>query len=266
MNTQLRHVDLGDCDLEIESVIAMATVLSQNQRLRSVVLNRPLFFTHQEEGPVHMGLMLKANNNLTELHLAKFDIRDFGVERLCDGLYGNYSLKYLNISSNRLSRDGAKTLAKLLRHNTPLEVLDIGNNRIEAQGVSDIASSLAASNTKLKALVVTSNSISGAGLVSIAASMLVNKTLTNLYIWGNDIADVRACSAFGQLMTSERLLEKNTDVRPYVVNGRVHLAEVSHGLRRFYYWTPTHGPDVHGYTGPETYPCSVGDGFTEPGV
>lgn len=33
----------------------------------------------------------------------------------------------------------------------------------------------------------------------------------------------------------------NTDVEPFVVDGHVYLAEVSNGLKKHYYWTPTYG-------------------------
>lgn len=246
INGKLRELDLGDCDLGTECVIAMATVLSQNKQLRAINLNRPLFFSKQEECLVHLGKTLKVNSVLKELHIEKFDLQDFGVERLCDGLRENYTLAYLNLRCNRVTRDGALTLSKLLRQNTPLEILDLGFNRIEQDGAMYLSSALSTFNTNLKALVLVSNKIEGDGIVSLAAMMNVNTTLTNIYVWGNDL-DENACESFGQLIRTGRLSTKNTDVKPYVVDGRTYLAEFSHGLRRFYYWTPTYGPDVVGY-------------------
>jgi Ran GTPase-activating protein (RanGAP) involved in mRNA processing and transport len=246
INGKLRELDLGDCDLGTESVIGMATVLSQNKQLRAMNLNRPLFFSMQEECAVHLGRTLKVNAVLRELHLEKFDLKDFGVERLCDGLKENYTLVYLNLRCNRITRDGALTLSTLLRRNTPLEILDLGFNRIELDGAMYLSSALSSSNTNLKALVVVSNCIAGDGIVSLAAMMNVNTSLSNIYIWGNTL-DHNACESFGQLIQTGRLSGKNTDVRPYEVDGRTYLSELSHGLRRFYYWTPTYGPDVVGY-------------------
>lgn len=40
-----------------------------------------------------------------------------------------------------------------------------------------------------------------------------------------------------------RLRPDDTDVQPYEVDGRVYLSEVSNGLKRHYYWTPTYGED-----------------------
>ena len=49
--------------------------------------------------------------------------------------------------------------------------------------------------------------------------------------------------AFSELMASGRLAPGHTDVSPYEVDGCVRLAEVFHGLRRHYYWTPSEGGD-----------------------
>lgn len=50
--------------------------------------------------------------------------------------------------------------------------------------------------------------------------------------------------AFAELLESGRLKPTGTDVEPYTVDGRVYLAELSHGLKRHYYWTPSYGdPD-----------------------
>lgn len=49
-----------------------------------------------------------------------------------------------------------------------------------------------------------------------------------------------------------RLKPDNTDVEPFVVDGRVYLAEVSNGLKKHYYWTSTSG---------ESYDHSSNAGF-----
>lgn len=231
INSKLRQLDLGDTDLGTESIIALSTVLGQNKHLRSINMNRPILFSQQEETTVHISKMLKINHNLRELHISKCDIGDFGVERLCDGLTDNYSLVYLDLSCNKITRDGAKTLSALLRKNTPLEILDLGHNRIEDDGAQHISEALAVYNSSLKALVISYNSINGKGLVLIAHAMFSNSSLSNIYIWGNNLEKL-ACDAFKSLIDSKRLLQKNTDVRPYEVDGINRLAEMSHGLRR----------------------------------
>ena len=45
-------------------------------------------------------------------------------------------------------------------------------------------------------------------------------------------------------MKSDRLLPRNTDVRPYVVDGVIHLAELNHHIHRHYYYAGIYGDDV----------------------
>ncbi|KAM7437686.1 Leucine rich repeat-containing protein 34 [Porites harrisoni] len=228
VNTMLEELDLGETDLEIESVIAMATVLNYNNTLKSINLNRPLLRTRQEEPTVHLARMLKVNVRLREIHLAHYDMRDFGAERLKENLFDNLNLTHLDLRSNNITRDGAKQLALLLKANTPLEVLNLAYNRIEDDGAVALAEAVAAYNTNLTTLVICSNNIASEGLCAVARAMRSNGSLHALYIWGNKLEEP-ACKAFQDLLNGPvpRLDPTNTDVEPYVVDGIVYLARLS---------------------------------------
>uniref|UniRef100_A0A8I3PEN9 Leucine rich repeat containing 34 n=1 Tax=Canis lupus familiaris TaxID=9615 RepID=A0A8I3PEN9_CANLF len=208
INSSLEKLDLGDCDLE--------------------------------ESTVHLGHMLKENHCLVELHMCKHNIKNCGIKQLCDALYLNGSLRYLDVSCNKITRDGMVYLADVLKTNTTLEVLDLSFNRIENAGAKYLSETLASHNRSLKALSVVSNNIEGEGLVALSQSMKINPTLSNVYIWGNKF-DEATCVAYSELMQMGRLKPDNTDVEAFVVDGHVYLAEVSNGLKKHYYWRPTYG-------------------------
>jgi len=170
----------------------------------------------------------------------KHDMRDFGVIRLSENLFENNTLTHLNLSCNRITRDGAKELARLLKADTALESLDLGYNRLEDDGAVYLAEALGTYNARLKSLVLISNNISGKGLCAIADCMKRNSSMDQVYIWGNNLEE-SACIAFAGLMNTGRLEEKNTDVKPYVVDGVTKMSELSHGIRRWYYWGPCYG-------------------------
>ncbi|XP_075273495.1 leucine-rich repeat-containing protein 34 isoform X3 [Opisthocomus hoazin] len=227
----------------------MATFLQENATLRYLNLMFNNIGTSgteliaralHEETTVHIALMLKNNSSLVELHLCKHEMKNFGVERLCEALYENSSLRYLDLGCNKITRDGVKFLAELLKRNRTLEILDLGANRIEDDGATDLSEALALYNRTLQALSVVSNNVSGQGLVALSDAMKTNTELSYIYIWGNNF-DEATCTAFSELIKTGRLKPNCTDVEPYEVDGHVHLAELSHGLRKHYYWTPSCG-------------------------
>ncbi|XP_028699671.2 leucine-rich repeat-containing protein 34 isoform X3 [Macaca mulatta] len=219
INSSLEKLDLGDCDLE--------------------------------ESTVHIGRMLKENHCLVVLHMCKHDIKNSGIQQLCDALYLNSSLRYLDVSCNKITHDGMVYLADVLKSNTTLEVIDLSFNRIENAGANYLSETLTSHNRSLKALSVVSNNIEGEGLVALSQSMKTNLTFSHIYIWGNKF-DEATCVAYSDLIQMGRLKPDNTDVEPFVVDGRVYLAEVSNGLKKHYYWTSTSG---------ESYDHSSNAGF-----
>ncbi|XP_015684715.1 leucine-rich repeat-containing protein 34 isoform X2 [Protobothrops mucrosquamatus] len=243
VNNTIQKLDFADCDLGTQSIIALATVLNHNESIKALNLNRPILYSEEEETTVHIASMLKVNCTLVELHLCKHGMKNFGIERLCDALYDNSTLRYLDLSCNKISRDGMKFLGRLLKQNSTLEIVDLNFNRIEDDGAFYLSDALATHNRTLQALAVTYNNISGPGLVALSDAMKTNPVLSYIYIWGNKF-DEAACVAFAELLQSGRLKPTGTDVEPYEVDGRIYLAEVSHGLKRHYYWTPSYGePD-----------------------
>ncbi|XP_060073757.1 leucine-rich repeat-containing protein 34-like [Ylistrum balloti] len=243
VNKTLEALDLGDTDLTIEAVIALPTVLYRNSTLKALNVNRPLLFSCQEETTVHFAKMLKVNTSLEELHLQKYDMRDFGVTRLAENLMENMTFTYLNLSCNRITRDGTKELAKVLKNNTSIKVLDLGFNRLEDDGALHLAEAIATYNTTLETLVVASNNIGNKGLCALADAMKTNTTLSSIFIWGNTLEEP-ACIAFASLLETGRLKPENTDVQAYVVDGVTKLCEQSNQIRRHYYWAPNYGSDV----------------------
>ncbi|XP_064241277.1 leucine-rich repeat-containing protein 34 isoform X2 [Passer domesticus] len=237
INSTLEKLDLGDCDVGLQCLVATAIALTQNKSLKAINLNRPLLSSQQEETTVHIARMLRSNSSLVELHLGKHEMKNFGVERLCDALYENSSLRYLDLSCNNIICDGVKFLGELLKRNQTLEILDLGANRIEDVGAIYLSEALATRNRTLKALSVVSNNITDKGLVALAQAMHSNMTLSHIYIWGNKL-DRSTCVAISELIAVGRLQLECTDVAPYEVDGQVLLAELSHGLARHRYWSP----------------------------
>ncbi|XP_053513527.1 leucine-rich repeat-containing protein 34 isoform X5 [Artibeus jamaicensis] len=195
INLSLEKLDLGDCDLGMQSVIAFSTALTQNQTIKGINLNRPILYGEQA--------------------------RKSGLD----------PVGKLHLGDRKMSKNVVPTLKA-----SPCSL----TSSIENVGAQKLSETLASHNRSLKALSVVSNSIEGEGLVALSQSMKTNTTLSNIYIWGNKF-DEATCVAYSDLIQTGRLKPDNTDVEPYVVDGHAYLAEVSNGLKKYYYWTPTYG-------------------------
>jgi hypothetical protein len=68
-------------------------------------------------------------------------------------------------------------------------------------------------------------------------------TLTHIFIWGNHFEEP-ACIAVKSCLDKKRLEPDNTDVRPYIVDNKTYLCEITNGIDQFYYWQPTYGQNV----------------------
>uniref|UniRef100_A0A3P8S388 Leucine rich repeat containing 34 n=1 Tax=Amphiprion percula TaxID=161767 RepID=A0A3P8S388_AMPPE len=228
VNNTLQELQLDDCDLATQSVIALSIVLKSNKVLRCLDISRPLLFSLQEDWVIHFSEMLAVNGSLLELHLGKMEMTDSGMERLTEGLKLNQSLCYLDLRCNRVTRDGVRRLAEVLKKNSALEVINLSANRIEDEGAAYLSDAIASPGCILKELSVSSNNIRTDGLLSLVQAMKTNSTLTHIYIWGNHLEE----PAFRELISSSRLPPEQTDVSAYEVDGRVFLAQVSNSLRK----------------------------------
>ncbi|XP_047586032.1 leucine-rich repeat-containing protein 34 isoform X3 [Lutra lutra] len=136
INSSLEKLDLGDCDLGMQSVIAFATVLTQNQTIKGINLNRPILYGEQEESTVHLGHMLKENHCVVELQVCKHNIKNCGMKQLCDALYLNRSLRYLDVSwlsvvSNNIQGEGLVALSQSMKTNPTLSNVYIWGNQFD---------------------------------------------------------------------------------------------------------------------------------------
>ncbi|XP_058470030.1 leucine-rich repeat-containing protein 34-like [Solea solea] len=249
-NDTLQELELADCDLGIQSIIALIISMKSHKALRRVDLSRPLLFSHLEEWAVHCTDMLMVNCIIVELHLAKMGMTDTGMQRLAEGLRLNRSLRYLDLRCNRVTRDGIRYLAEVLKQNPTLEIIDLSSNRIEGEGAKYLSEAITCPGCSVKELSVTRNNIKAEGLLALTQAMTANKTLTHIYVWGNH-KDEPVCKAFRDLLSSGRLLPQHTDVSAYEVDGHIYLAEVFNALRR-HYRTDSSGTD-------DTYNSLLGD-------
>lgn len=226
INNSLEYLDLGDTDQDIASIIAITTVLSANAAVRTLVLDRPLLPSGQEESAVHLARMLGLNSSLRSLSLRKFGFADAAAACLSEGLQRNTSLLTLDLSCNKISRDGAARLAHALSQGACITHLSLDSNAIDDAGMTSLAAVLPKSRVQFLGLA--HNSIRGAGMDAFSLALSLSPSLKGFRVWGNPaIAGAQlstdACARLRKAMEA-RPDVSNVDVRTYEVDGRTLVA------------------------------------------
>lgn len=125
------------------------------------------------------------------------------------------TLNVLDLSCNKIGRDGAVAIFKSLRKNETLSCLKMGCCAILDEG-AEAAGDMLIQNNSIEKLYLEYNGITGVGLIAIAKGLSRNKSLKTLALWGNDW-DVAACEAFAPLaggVARENSVGKTDDVLP----------------------------------------------------
>ena len=130
------------------------------------------------------------------------------LDRACRRLRNNdRTLRYLDLSFNQISDEGATALGRALKGNMTLQQLNLGRNQISDEGANALGRALKG-NTTLKELYLHDNQISDEGGMALAHALKANTTLQLLYLGDNQISD-EGVTALGSL------LEGNTKLSIY---------------------------------------------------
>jgi hypothetical protein len=78
--------------------------------------------------------MLRVNETLLSLNIAKHQIRDLGARILSQNLLENRTLKSLNLRCNQIGIGGGEALAALLMRESALEQINLACNKISEDG------------------------------------------------------------------------------------------------------------------------------------
>lgn len=156
INATLCDLSFSGCSLLSNSLIALATVLqSNNNVLRMDISNNIIPNSHQSQSLLtnvaqHISNVLRYNYGVKALFLSKMGFSDWVM---CDffskAVNENQSLVTLDLSSNRLSRDGAISLFDAIKYHPTLANLKLSCCAAQDQGAIKLAEVLK-KNVKLK--------------------------------------------------------------------------------------------------------------------
>ncbi|KAJ3411472.1 hypothetical protein HDV05_002161 [Chytridiales sp. JEL 0842] len=205
VNNGLTRLYIAGCTLEASALIALSTVLQNNQFLEvldisdNVSPRNRLSQSMENDIMMHISKMIRINDTLNELYLSKMGISDWTMcNLLSSAIRSNTTLKTLDLSCNRITRDGGVALCQALCENNSIRVLKLSCCSLQDEGADAVAVMLL-HNKSLASLYLDHNSITGRGICSLASAIVRNRTLSHITLWGN-IWDVAACEAFSKLI------------------------------------------------------------------
>jgi len=256
INTTLDKLEIYSCSMNSVAVIALATVLRNNTTLHYIDFSDNFQNTNnltqsvQNAIMLHISDMIKYNCNVSDLRMKKMCITDWAmVDFLEKTIKLNTVLRVLDLSSNKLTRDGCVALCSALHYHHSLKSLRLSHCTIQDEGANAVKELLLI-NEIIEGVFLDYNKITRIGIKSIADALKINKNLKIILLWGN-IWDTEACNIFVNLIggpvvslkcepNADRTLPKHYDksgpIRKYANYPEVHNIDgESHYLSHNYY-------------------------------
>jgi len=157
--------------------------------------------------------------NLRKLCLPGNNITNAGGARLAKALTtGQSKLEVLDLHANQLTKAFGSDLAALLEQNTSLRFLDVSNNKLGDKGVQAIATALRNHNTTLEQLNLFDTQLTNASCHAFAGALRNNTTLKKLNLYNNTKIDATGVQTLASALefhnyTLERLEVTKKSVR-----------------------------------------------------
>eukprot|EP00934_Nitzschia_sp_Nitz4_P006793 Nitzschia sp. Nitz4//scaffold17_size182527//56450//58579//NITZ4_001843-RA/size182527-processed-gene-0.10-mRNA-1//1//CDS//3329539307//6783//frame0 len=202
----MQHLDVSEnpawTAVGVSALVEPLTSLSHPSRLRVLKLNH--VGLSGTKGATAIASILRDNQCLEELYLARNKLGGLGVSRLAAELKNNDTLVRLDVSSNQIKAKGMTALAEALRTSTEsnLQILDISNNDIKAGGISSLVK-LLAEDRRITVLYCNNNGLGPEGVSQLGNALQINYTLEDLRLENNQIGDSGAWMLMEGLMDNE---------------------------------------------------------------
>nr|KAJ3422039.1 hypothetical protein HK105_001422 [Polyrhizophydium stewartii] len=205
VNVNISVLILSGCSLAATSMIAFATVLQTNSSVNVLDISNNLLHTSNltqtlvNDVMSHFALTMQLNYGIKELNFSKLGITDWNMcDLLANAIKANKNIDTLNLSCNRISRDGGVALCDALSKHASINNLILSCCSLQDEGATAIARVIR-SNTKIKEIYLDYNKVSSIGLVAIADALRDSWSLKFIALWGNLWGEA-SCEAFAELM------------------------------------------------------------------
>mmetsp|Transcript_42111 Transcript_42111/g.48857 ORF Transcript_42111/g.48857 Transcript_42111/m.48857 type:complete len:362 (+) Transcript_42111:3235-4320(+) len=161
--------------------------------------------------------------HISRLNLSGNRITKDGAKALCEVLKTQGTLRYLDLSGNKLGVAGCQAIAKALMNNTTLRYLNLYSNQMDVDGARCLRDTLLVNDT-LEYIDVGSNRLRDKGILAIAEGIKGNKTcaLKGISIRYNFVTDDGADGFFDIVLSNSGInkvfIKCNNLSEPYISN------------------------------------------------
>nr|XP_023030065.1 leucine-rich repeat-containing protein 34 [Leptinotarsa decemlineata] len=242
----LENIDIAETEQTLESIESILIVI-EDSTLKAVDISRIIpasYYTKFNTATLadDIGVVLKLNSTLVEIHIQKCHIDGHDIELLLSGLEANKILEMLDLGCNHIGDLGVEYLAQWLKRRPALRALNLSSNSIKNFGARALSFGLPFS--KVRFLDISNNNIEDLGLTDLLDTIKKYCRMRILFMWGNNFGAV-ACKRLSRMLKSEIIEQEYIDVRIYEVDGELHAA----------YYPTNHYK--HKYYGVMDYGCRV---------
>lgn len=144
--------------------------------------------------------------NLHKLSLNSCNLIVPCLEALRDALAENTVLQDISLYSNEIDAEGAAIISTMLANKKSLKTLGLSNNIIGQGGARELAANCLRELTSLSRLALESNLIGNVGLEAVAQALLHNTSLTEIFLYNNDLDD-DTMAQFAEMLTNKASLQ-----------------------------------------------------------
>jgi Ran GTPase-activating protein (RanGAP) involved in mRNA processing and transport len=229
-NRTLSHLSINACGFTLPNIIAITASLYENPSLETLFIDRPLVNNYkQHEHLDHMSRLLEQHRTLRSLSLKQHLAVDHDITLLANALYHPQNrLIHMNLECNSIGVAGAEALASNIVYKgmTSLKFLGLSYNCISDDGAIAFAFALKA-NTGLKVLTLKNNRIGPIGLTAIANALETASNIETLTLFGNSFSNDNGKQYQRLLQQRLKYTQVNLDIDIYVVDGQYQVAEVA---------------------------------------
>ena len=221
-NSSITEVDLLEVELDRDSASWLGTALSHNS-VRKISLKSCKF---KDAGLAILFLGMQ-HNKFEEIHLSQIDLAGSSSEIVSASL-PFLNLKAISLIDANLSINDLSFLCDNIKKTPSLKSIDVSHNKLEKEGIVFLGDIFRRKEQQISTLILSSCSLDDCCVSELTKSLLHSLTVARVDLSQNDISDQGAFAL-------KKLLGKNSSIKELRVDGcqisQKRLKAIEDGLR-----------------------------------